>query len=103
MGTYLRTTGCGSNQRGLSSQACTALDCWVVARASLGMLHQDGLRKTREIDRHVRKLVTGLGSSLNVRGPPPPDSPTAWYRARFRMNRSQSVEGAAGSCVGTDT
>lgn len=88
-------------QRGLSSQACTALDCWVVARASLGMLHQDGLRKTRGIDRYVRKLVTGLGSSLNVRGPP--DSPTAWYRARFRMNRSQSVEGAAGSHVGTDT
>lgn len=79
-------------QRGLSSQACTALDCWVVARASLGTLHQDGLRKTQGTERYVRKLVTGLGSSLNVRGPP--DSTTAWYRARFRMSRSVS----GGSC-----
>ena len=50
------------------------------------------MRKTRGTGRYVRKLVTGLGSSLNVRGPP--DSTTAWYRARFRMSRSVS----GGSC-----
>lgn len=99
--TYLRTTGNGTEQRGLPAQTRTALDClW-------GILHQDGLNKaTQGAGKYVREMARRQQSVSEWQQPEcrgggaSPVSLTAWYKARLRMNRPQSVEGAAGPPLG---